>query len=74
MAKLPAGISGQDLKKALQRAGFVLTRQRGSHMILRRDEPRARVVVPDHKPLRPGTLHQILKAAGLWVEDLLRLL
>jgi len=74
MAKLPAGLSGQDLKQALQRAGFVLTRQRGSHMMLRRDEPRARVVVPDHKSLRPGTLHQILKAAGLSVEELLRLL
>jgi predicted RNA binding protein YcfA (HicA-like mRNA interferase family) len=74
MAKLPAGLSGQDLKQALQRAGFVFTRQRGSHMILRRDEPRARVVVPDHKSLKPGTLHQILKAAGTSVEELLRLL
>jgi predicted RNA binding protein YcfA (HicA-like mRNA interferase family) len=74
MPKLPAGLSGQDLKQALQRAGFVLTRQRGSHMILRRDDPRARVVVPDHKSLKPGTLHQILKAADLSVEELLRLL
>lgn len=74
MAKLPADLSGQDLRKALQRVGFVLTRQRGSHMVLRRDEPRARVVVPDHKTIRPGTLHQILKAAGLTVDDLLRLL
>ena len=74
MAKLPAGLSCQDLKQALQRAGFVLTRQRGSHMILRRDEPRARVVVPDHKSVKPGTLHQILKAAGLSVDELLRLL
>lgn len=74
MPKLPAGLSGQDLKQALQRAGFVLTRQRGSHMILRRDDPRTRVVVPDHKSLRPGTLHQILKGAGLSIEDLLRLL
>lgn len=74
MAKLPAGLSGQDLKQALQRAGFVLTRQRGSHMILRRDEPRARVVVPNHKSLKPGTLHQILKAADLSAEELLRLL
>jgi len=74
MAKLPAGLSGQDLKQALQRAGFILTRQRGSHMILRRDEPRARVVIPDHKSLKAGTLHQILKAAGLSVEELLQLL
>jgi predicted RNA binding protein YcfA (HicA-like mRNA interferase family) len=74
MAKLPAGMSGQDPKQALQRAGFVLTRQRGSHMILRRDEPRSRVVIPDHNSLKPGTLHQILKAAGLSIEKLLRLL
>ena len=74
MPKLPAGLSGQDVKQALQRAGFGLTRQRGSHMILRRDDPRARVVVPDHKSLKPGTLHQILEAAGLSIEGLLRLL
>jgi hypothetical protein len=42
--------------------------------ILRREQPRARVVIPDHKAIRPGTLHQILKAAGLTVDDLLRLL
>lgn len=74
MAKLPADVSGQDLRKVLQRLGFVLTRQRGSHMIFRRDNPRARVVVPDHKAIRPGTLHQILKAADLTVDDLLRVL
>ena len=72
MPKLPADVSGQDLRRALQRVGFILARQRGSHMILRRDKPRARVVVPDHKPIRPGTLHQILKAADLTVDNLLR--
>jgi predicted RNA binding protein YcfA (HicA-like mRNA interferase family) len=43
-------------------------------MILRRDQPRARVVVPDHKAIRPGTLHQILKPADLTIDDLLQLL
>ena len=74
MAKLPADVSGQDLRRALQLVGFVVTRQRGSHMILRREQPRARVVVPDHKAIRPSTLHQILKAADLTVDDLLPLL
>lgn len=74
MPKLPADVSGQDLRRALQRVGFILTRQRGSHMILRGDKPPARVVVPDHKAIRPGTLHQILTAADLTVDDLLRLL
>ena len=49
MGKLPAGLSGHQARTALERAGFVFRRQRGSHMILRRDEPYARVVVPDHK-------------------------
>jgi predicted RNA binding protein YcfA (HicA-like mRNA interferase family) len=74
MAKLPANLSGQDLRKALVRAGFVLVRQRGSHMVLRRESPKARVVIPNHKTIRPGTLSQIIKAADLTVEAVLELL
>ena len=57
----------------LLRMGFVVNRQRGSHIILRRDSPYARVVVPDHKQVRPGTLRQILSEAGITVEQLLDL-
>jgi predicted RNA binding protein YcfA (HicA-like mRNA interferase family) len=67
-------LSGQELRKALERAGFVLVRQRGSHMVLRRETPKARVIIPNHKTIRPGTLSQILKAADLTVEALLELL
>ena len=74
MAKLPTDLSGQQVRRVLERVGFVLGRQRGSHMILRRDEPYARVVVPDHKRIRPGTLRKILHEAALTVEELLDLL
>ena len=74
MGKLPTGLSGRRLRTALERAGFVFRRERGSHMILRRDEPYVRVVVPDHKQLRPGTLRKILHEAGMTVEDLVALL
>jgi predicted RNA binding protein YcfA (HicA-like mRNA interferase family) len=74
VAKLPAGVSGNQLRRALERAGFVLTRQRGSHMILNRHSPPARVVVPNHKALKPGTLRSILDDADLSAEDLIRLL
>src|SRR5580658_7962670 len=57
----------------LLRVGFVVNRQRGSHIILRRGSPYARVVVPDHKRVRPGTLRQIPTEAGLTVERLLEL-
>jgi predicted RNA binding protein YcfA (HicA-like mRNA interferase family) len=72
--KLPSDISGRDLVKALGRVGFVVARQRGSHIILRRVEPFSRVVVPDHKHIRVGTLRQILNEARLTVEELITLL
>jgi predicted RNA binding protein YcfA (HicA-like mRNA interferase family) len=71
--KLPTDFSGQELVKVLLRVGFVVNRQRGSHIILRRGSPYARVVVPDHKQVRPGTLRQILNEAGVTVEQLLEL-
>lgn len=73
MNKLPK-ISGQECVKALAKVGFYLKRQEGSHLILRRDNPYAQVVVPNHKELRPGTLRNIISHADLTVEDFLKLL
>jgi predicted RNA binding protein YcfA (HicA-like mRNA interferase family) len=74
MTKIPTDLSGRDLVRVLLKVGFVVKRQRGSHIILRRTDPPARVVVPDHKALRIGTLRSVLSAAGVTVEDLLELL
>jgi predicted RNA binding protein YcfA (HicA-like mRNA interferase family) len=67
-------ISGRDCAKALAKAGFYEKRQQGSHMILRRDEPFAQLVVPDHKTLDRGTLRAIIRQAGLSVDEFLGLL
>jgi predicted RNA binding protein YcfA (HicA-like mRNA interferase family) len=48
----------------LERAGFIFRRQTGSHMILRRADPYARVIVPDHKVMRQGTLRRIITDAA----------
>ena len=74
MAKLPTDLSGREVRAALERAGFVFRRQKSSHMILRRDNPYARVTVPDHKQVRIGTLRRIMAEAGLSLEELLHLL
>ena len=60
--------------RALGKAGFRLRRQEGSHMVLRRDEPFAQVVVPDHKELDRGTLRAILCGAAVSLEDFIDLL
>ncbi|MBN8590423.1 MAG: type II toxin-antitoxin system HicA family toxin [Anaerolineae bacterium] len=69
MTPLPV-VNGKDCIRALQRAGFVIKRQKGSHVILKRTDPVARVVVPDHRDaLKPGTLRQIIRDAGMTVEE-----
>ena len=62
--KLPV-ISGRDCVAALGRAGFDFVRQKGSHVILRRDDPFAEVVVPLHGELNRGTLRAIVRQTGL---------
>lgn len=74
MAKLPTDLSGREVRAALERAGFVFRRQSGSHMVLRRDDPYARAVVPDHKQIRTGTLRRIIADAGLTAEEFMQLL
>ncbi|HEX5019682.1 MAG TPA: type II toxin-antitoxin system HicA family toxin [Candidatus Binatia bacterium] len=57
--------------KALQRAGLVVVRQRGSHIRLqkRTAEGVLKITVPAHRPVKRGTLSHIPKAAQLSVEQ-----
>lgn len=73
MNELPR-LSGRELLKALGKVGFVLKRQHGSHMILRRDDPWAQTVIPDHKELDRGTLRAILRQTEVSVQQLNQLL
>ncbi len=71
MAKLPV-LSGKELIKILEREGFQIVRQKGSHVSLRKDE--FRTVIPLHSELSKGTLLGILKQCGLTKERLLELM
>jgi predicted RNA binding protein YcfA (HicA-like mRNA interferase family) len=62
------------VRAAIDAVGFYVKRQKGSHIVLRRDEPFAQVVVPDHKELDSGTLRAIIRYAGLSVDEFLKLL
>ena len=68
MSKLPR-LSGRKCVRALDKAGFYEKRQHGSHIILRRDNPFAQLVVPDHKELDRGTLRAIIRQAHLTVDE-----
>ena len=59
--KLPRDVSADRLIKTLKSLGYEVVRQRGSHIKLRHLGPPTHVVsVPNHNPLKKGTLHAIL--------------
>ena len=67
-------VSGQRLVKALERDGWQVARQRGSHVRLKHPDRRVSLTVPLHRELKRGTLAGILTDAGLDSERLRRLL
>lgn len=74
MARLPV-VSGRELARALEKSGYVVDRQKGSHIVLRQTtEPFRRVTVPDHKQIAKGTLRSILRHTGLTTDELVKLL
>lgn len=60
-------VSGTEAIAALERLGFVVIRQRGSHVVLRRAA--VGCVVPLHRELKVGTLAGVLKQAGVSVKE-----
>ena len=74
MPKLPV-VSGQDLVRALTKAGFEVHHQKGSHIILKQtNAPFARLSVPNHKELKRGLLASLIREAGLTREQFQNLL
>lgn len=75
MSKVPS-LNYPELIRALQRDGWVVVRQRGSHIRLQKNLPTEtlKLTVPAHKPIKRSTLSHILKHARLSTEDLQRLL
>lgn len=74
MSRLPRGLSYRRVVAALKRAGFTVRRQKGSHIVMRRDDPFAQVVVPAHPSLDTGTLASIVAGANLSIDEFLKLL
>jgi predicted RNA binding protein YcfA (HicA-like mRNA interferase family) len=60
--KLPRNVSGNELIKSLQKIGYSVIRQRGSHITLSCSLPSAEhhITVPNHNPIKIGTLSSIL--------------
>lgn len=73
MPKLPV-VSARECIDALTKVGFSVSRQRGSHITLHRDDPPARVTIPNHRELKRGMLKRILRDATLTTQEFIDLL
>jgi predicted RNA binding protein YcfA (HicA-like mRNA interferase family) len=73
--RLPA-VAARDAVRALERAGFVVSRTSGSHCrLVHKDDPTRKVTVPVHAgDLKRGTLRAIIAQAGLTVAEFIALL
>ena len=73
MARLPV-VSGGDAARSIEKDGWQLVRQRGSHMIMTKPGVSVVLSIPDHRELKPGTLRGIIRKSGLGVEEFVDLL
>ncbi|MDA8388643.1 MAG: type II toxin-antitoxin system HicA family toxin [Nitrospiraceae bacterium] len=72
MTKLPS-LTGKQVISSLKKAGFVVERQKGSHVFLRHPDGRA-TVVPAHtgEAIGPGLMSKILRDSELTKDDLIK--
>jgi len=75
MTKVPS-LSYKKVIKTLRRDGWIVVRQRGSHIRLQKRLPNEtmKIIVPAHRPIKRSTLSHILKQANISVERLNELL
>lgn len=60
--KLPRDLSGEELAKALEKLGYTIDRQTGSHIRLTTQENgEHHITIPNHSPIKIGTLSAILR-------------
>ena len=69
MPKIPI-VSGKEAIQAFKKLGFVVDRQKGSHVILKKVTPHGVIgcVIPMHKEIDPYTLRSALRQAGVSVD------
>lgn len=74
MTKVPS-LNYTVIIKALKRDGWVVVRQKGSHIRLQKNTAQGvlKLTVPAHKPIKRSTLSHIIKQAHLSLDELLKL-
>ena len=65
-------VSGRQMVKVFGKIGYKVERQKGSHIVMSKED--VILVIPDHKTVSKGTERDLIKDAGLTVEQFNKLL
>ncbi|OGF68231.1 MAG: hypothetical protein A2Y62_16010 [Candidatus Fischerbacteria bacterium RBG_13_37_8] len=70
MPKIPRNISGKELAKLLGKFGYEVKREKGSHIRLVSNLKgyEHKITLPDHDPIKIGTLSNILNDIALYLK------
>ena len=68
MPALPV-LSGRKAVRAFEKLGWQVARQRGSHIIMVREDETATLSIPNHKEVARGTLRSLIRSAGITVDE-----
>ena len=71
---MPKRYSSRDVIGVIEKLGFLLVRQKGSHMIFRKKSGEVVVIVANKKELPPGTFSKILRDVHVTLEEFQSLL
>jgi predicted RNA binding protein YcfA (HicA-like mRNA interferase family) len=67
MPPLPP-LSGRDAVRVFESFGWVVARQRGSHIIMTKEGEIATLSIPDHREIAKGTLRSLIRSANLTID------
>ncbi|EIJ44005.1 putative periplasmic or secreted lipoprotein [Beggiatoa alba B18LD] len=71
MPKLPS-MTGLDIVRIFKKFGWQVDRQAGSHIIMTKEGSLVTLSIPNHDPVKKGTLRALIRVAGLTVEEFIK--
>jgi predicted RNA binding protein YcfA (HicA-like mRNA interferase family) len=62
-------LSGREVVRAFEALGWMVSRQRGSHIVMTKPGEIASLSVPNHREVARGTLRSLIRDANLTVDQ-----
>ena len=62
-------LSGREVVRVFEKFGWTIARQRGSHIVMTKENEIVTLSVPDHKEVARGTLRSLIRSANLTVDE-----